>query len=319
MSESDAADPLPPRTDAAAETRAAAKWLVAAFAAVGAVLASGLGLSAAGTLSGNRLILALLGFTIAVLGVVAAISLIVGVLAPKPITLSELADLQLRATNGRVTAAEKALVEYVQNHPALLQGIAGDSGTAKSELIIKANENYDRALARRGSASETYFALAAELGTDDDRTKVAQEKAEVADSQAQTLHDTVRRLERLVDEQNTILSFRGRRIAVAVAAVFVAAGVATFAVASNPPKAPSADLRGAELVDVDLSGASLRGANLSGMSLKRVDLQGTNLSGANISKTRWKDTVCPDGTNSDNAGKTCAGHLSPKFRPDPLK
>lgn len=42
------------------------------------------------------------------------------------------------------------------------------------------------------------------------------------------------------------------------------------------------DLRGAGLVQTNLSGAILRGANLSGANLSRANLSGANLSGANL-------------------------------------
>jgi hypothetical protein len=33
------------------------------------------------------------------------------------------------------------------------------------------------------------------------------------------------------------------------------------------------------------------------------------LTGANLSKVIWSSTNCPDGTNSNNHGNTCLGHL----------
>jgi uncharacterized protein YjbI with pentapeptide repeats len=38
-------------------------------------------------------------------------------------------------------------------------------------------------------------------------------------------------------------------------------------------------------------------------------LTGANLTGANLSKVIWSSTNCPDGTNSNNHGNTCLGHL----------
>ena len=55
-----------------------------------------------------------------------------------------------------------------------------------------------------------------------------------------------------------------------------------------------ADFRKADLRKADFTGASLRGARLWG---------------AKLSGTVWKNTVCPDGTNSDANGGTCEGHL----------
>ena len=41
-------------------------------------------------------------------------------------------------------------------------------------------------------------------------------------------------------------------------------------------------------------------------------LENANLIGANLENTggvTWSHTTCPDATNSDNHGNTCAGHL----------
>ncbi len=80
----------------------------------------------------------------------------------------------------------------------------------------------------------------------------------------------------------------------------------------------SADLTGADLANADLAGAdlylgSLNNANLTGADLKGADLDVVNLTGAT-----WSNTVCPDGTNSDNDGGTCASNIddqSPVAKP----
>ncbi|WP_369410317.1 pentapeptide repeat-containing protein, partial [Micromonospora solifontis] len=41
-----------------------------------------------------------------------------------------------------------------------------------------------------------------------------------------------------------------------------------------------------------------------------ADLSGADLTGASLHGVVWRATTCPDGTNSDTAGGTCAGHLS---------
>jgi phospholipase C len=80
-----------------------------------------------------------------------------------------------------------------------------------------------------------------------------------------------------------------------------------------------ADLSGAALQGVNLKGAFLENANLQGASLQGVNLQGADLTGANLSGAHlqgtntkgvvWSNTTCPDGTNSDSHGGTCAGHV----------
>jgi len=42
-----------------------------------------------------------------------------------------------------------------------------------------------------------------------------------------------------------------------------------------------------------------------------ADLTGIDLKGADTSGVVWKNTTCPDGSNSDENGETCDGHLSP--------
>jgi uncharacterized protein YjbI with pentapeptide repeats len=75
-----------------------------------------------------------------------------------------------------------------------------------------------------------------------------------------------------------------------------------------------ADLEGANLMNANLSGdvlsgADLQGANLMGANLSGADLSGANLKGANLNEVAWSNTTCPDGTNSNNDGGTCVGHL----------
>lgn len=60
-----------------------------------------------------------------------------------------------------------------------------------------------------------------------------------------------------------------------------------------------ADLSKAKLVFVDLAQANLTNANLSGATFFGVDVSGVI----------WSNTICPDATNSNTDGGTCAGHL----------
>jgi hypothetical protein len=84
----------------------------------------------------------------------------------------------------------------------------------------------------------------------------------------------------------------------------------------------SANMSGADLGPVAFGGANLTGANLSAANVGAVALPGTNLTDADLrgathaAGTTWADakydnTICPDGTNSDNDGGTCFdnGHL----------
>ena len=70
-----------------------------------------------------------------------------------------------------------------------------------------------------------------------------------------------------------------------------------------------ADLSGADLSRADLTGANLHGADLSGADLSRADLTGANLHRATLTGVTWSHTTCPDGSDSDNDGGTCANNL----------
>lgn len=62
--------------------------------------------------------------------------------------------------------------------------------------------------------------------------------------------------------------------------------------------------KGAFLNRVNLTGANLNHAKLTGANLARA-----KLTGANLNKVTRSQTICPDGTNSNNNGSTCLGHL----------
>ncbi len=77
---------------------------------------------------------------------------------------------------------------------------------------------------------------------------------------------------------------------------------------------PQVECEEADLSNADLRGAQLQGALLEAVDLTGADLAGANLSGANlrhawVRENVWSGTVCPDGTNSDDNGGTCWGHL----------
>ncbi len=61
------------------------------------------------------------------------------------------------------------------------------------------------------------------------------------------------------------------------------------------------------------SHADLESANLYGADVSDANLTGAALTGANLKHVTWNDTVCPDGTNSNKDGRTCKGHLTPRY------
>jgi hypothetical protein len=70
-----------------------------------------------------------------------------------------------------------------------------------------------------------------------------------------------------------------------------------------------ADLSFANLVEANLTDTTLTNANLSNANLIDANLQGAvGFPSATITGVIWGNTTCPDTTNSDNDGGTCAGH-----------
>ncbi len=89
---------------------------------------------------------------------------------------------------------------------------------------------------------------------------------------------------------------------------------------------PSSALRGSRLASVNFSGLTLTGitilggdagpsvvtgANFSGSHFVNANVSGTDFSAATLTGATWAGTICPDGTNSDDNGNTCLGHLVP--------
>ncbi len=78
------------------------------------------------------------------------------------------------------------------------------------------------------------------------------------------------------------------------------------------------DLDGAALTHADLTGADATGADLTGAELTGADLLDVDLDGAILTLATWSDTTCPDGTDSDDDGATCAANESPAPAPPDL-
>ena len=73
-----------------------------------------------------------------------------------------------------------------------------------------------------------------------------------------------------------------------------------------------ANFFGANLAEANLYQAILAGANLAGANLTGADLHDADLDGANLFNVTWSNTICPDGSNSDDNGypSSCVGHLT---------
>jgi hypothetical protein len=211
--------------DAQDDARAAARWLITAFAAVGGVMVSGIGLSSFAGLSDWRLVLGWIAFSIGFGSVIWAVSLVGDVLAPEPITLRDLAERQRRRNAGGPLDRDP-LVEYLEGDPSFVQGIAGDAEEAES--LIAAYAAYDDAMAKRFSTAETYWRTA-EAGASWEEVKAAERLMQIADIRSDTMHLTVRRLERIAAAQQTVLSLRGRRGMLSFLAAAIAISIGAFA------------------------------------------------------------------------------------------
>lgn len=76
---------------------------------------------------------------------------------------------------------------------------------------------------------------------------------------------------------------------------------------------------GADLHGIDFRGTDLRSSSFVGSDLRYARLGGVDFTGADLTGANWRratglgsaifsNTTCPDGTNSDANGGTCAGH-----------
>lgn len=71
-----------------------------------------------------------------------------------------------------------------------------------------------------------------------------------------------------------------------------------------------ANLTGANMSNSNFKDADFIGTNLTGANLTDANLTGaTGLASATLTNVVWASTQCPDGTDSDNDGGTCASHL----------
>lgn len=79
---------------------------------------------------------------------------------------------------------------------------------------------------------------------------------------------------------------------------------------------PNIEFEGTNLSNSNFTNANMRGANLeqatlTGVNFERTDLTGAAMDGANTEGALWNNTICPDGTNSNDHNNSCKDHLSP--------
>jgi len=275
--------------------RDAAKWLIASAAAVGAALIAGSQLSSIGRLDpGPRLWIAAAGALVGLTAVVWAIWTAVGVLLPVLVLIADLA-----AGWEKPPRALRPVVRFLHQYPKFLQGVGSPAAliTRRDKLV----EGLREAVAAKASAGDDPEALW------ESEEELAKARAGLAD-----VDQRITAVEDIANHEALKARFHACLRRLLAATVLAALGIVAFAWAANPPpRTVTADLRNAGLVNAFLRDADLRGARLDGADLTGADLTGATLTGASISRAIWRNTTCPDGTNSDANRMTCAGHLAP--------
>lgn len=72
---------------------------------------------------------------------------------------------------------------------------------------------------------------------------------------------------------------------------------------------PQADFTGASFIpSPNTPYNQFQGGDFSGAQFVNATLNGIVFTNANFTGATWANTICPDGTNSDNNGNTCLGH-----------
>lgn len=261
----------------------AAKWLIGALGAIGAVLIAGSQLSSIGSLTvGPRLVAAIVGLGIGLTAVLYSIWQVVNLLAPERYTIRELSLEWQKA------------------------GASTDAGVA------------DRRLARRYPVVDWLGRNPEYLAGHESPEQLRQHWQDRSAPDRAAALKAINELVRLANFRRSREDFVRTKRTLAVAMMIAAAGIGVFAWAANPSEGAAPSLRNANLSGADLGGVALTGADLTGADLTGADLTGANLTGAILTNVVWANTTCPDGVNSDDTGRgqgteasSCEGHLSP--------
>lgn len=272
--------------------RDAAKWLVAALAAVAAILVAGSQLSSIGEVDGWRLALAV-GSAIAGLAAVAfALRQTFRLMLPSSVTLEDLKALK----------ADDPAAQYLAANASVFQGRAA----SVAEL--------DQAL-RDAYKAEDDAVAAMRANTDDKKEKALEEKAKDAIARRTGIEGAIRNVREHARWARH--EARTRDWEKVIVGTLIAAGlsIVLFAWAANPPDDDDAgsdpqNLRGIRLEGVDLSGRDLSNLDFLHATFVRVVLIGAETEGADFSGVTWDSVTCVDGRNSDDLGDSCDGHLS---------
>ena len=196
--------------------REAAKWLIGAFAAIGALLVAGVQLSDAGALTWDddkgRLLAVIVGLVLGLGGVMAAILVNVRMLLPSAVTLKRL-------------ETEEGLKDYFDENPELIPG--------RSETVTALATEY------RTRSAAYDDAVAAYENDDSDANKTA---LETAKRHFAATEKDVREVLGLANWKATEKLFNDDiRLKLCGAAALAAVGIGLFAWAANPPEDEKSD------------------------------------------------------------------------------
>lgn len=65
------------------------------------------------------------------------------------------------------------------------------------------------------------------------------------------------------------------------------------------------------LTNTEAEATNFSNSNFDGANFTNTNLNLSDFTDANLNNVTWSNTTCPDGTNSDDNGNTCEGHLVP--------
>lgn len=259
------------------QVRSTAKWLIAAFAAVGVLLVPGLQLANLGALTGSRLAWALVSAAVALAAVIMAAATIARLSSMKAPSFADLVRRERRNDQ------HDPLIKVLDSNRTLLQAEAG--------TLAELRDRYRAALAAR---EEAYGVLnPARLmqvpgnvlsGTPTpEETEQAQAQLDTAKARAALLRPILEQIASVVEFQDISRKFRRQRWYVAGLTVLAAAALVSFAVAVHSPDHATSDFSHAHLTNLDFDGSNLREADFNGAVLTGVDLHGADLQDANFS------------------------------------
>ena len=300
---------------AAGSVRDTAKWLLAAFAAIGVVLISGVQFSDVASLESPQREQALAIGALGLLGLALSVTGVADLLLPRSYTLKQL--------SAGSTRQERAIRDALNARPELLGGATNVASLDQELATAIAGEKTARTKSERAGDAERPNA-----------EKVLKSKeATLAYVSAVTAYagDWANYLGLRMAYTS---AFRYRILPGVLVAIVGFTGVLLLsanpsnqqplslskAVVPNGGSFANARLTGANLSKVKMAGVDFSGADLTNADLSDgvfnssdfsyANLRNAKLSGANLEGATWKQTICPDGENSDVVGGSCGAHLT---------